>query len=37
VERVLLNALAKRAFGDLFVIVFRPGESSIGEADPPEV
>jgi hypothetical protein len=43
VERVVLNALVNaaalppdvRAFGDFFGIVFRHGESSIGEADPP--
>jgi hypothetical protein len=45
VERVVLNALAAyaalaagfnpSAFGGFFGIVFRHGESSIGEADPP--
>ena len=42
-ERVVLNALAKSAalppdicaYGDLFAIVFRHGESLIGETDPP--
>jgi hypothetical protein len=43
VERVVLDALAEKcglpadsfAFGNWFGLVFRPGESSMGEVDPP--